>query len=89
MAVVVVSAAALLVRSVINLNRVDAGFDPRGTVTFSVALPPNAYPAAEGVERFSQIVSDHLRRIPSVTDVAAGSSLPMGPWPGCAMASMI
>jgi putative ABC transport system permease protein len=78
MAVVVVTAAALLVRSVINLNRVDAGFDPRGTLTFSVALPPNAYPSAESVERFSQAAIEQLRTMPGTSDVAAGSSLPMG-----------
>lgn len=78
MAVVVVTAAALLVRSVINLNRVDAGFDPRGTLTFSVALPANAYPQPESVERFSLAAGDHLRGIAGVSDVAAGSGLPIG-----------
>jgi putative ABC transport system permease protein len=78
MAVVVLAAAGLLVRSVINLNRVDAGFNPRGALTFSVALPPAAYPRAEAVDQFTRAVVDRLSEVPGVSAAAAGSGLPVG-----------
>lgn len=78
MAVVVLTGAALLARSVGSLNRVDAGFDPMGVLTFSVALPEAAYPQAEQIETFSHTVVERLRQVPTVETAAAGSSLPIG-----------
>ena len=78
MAVVILTAAGLLVRSVINLNRVDAGFDPRDTLTFSVALPPGAYPRADRIEQFARTTVAQLAHIPAVSMAAAGSGLPLG-----------
>ncbi len=78
MAVVILAAAGLLVRSVINLNRVDAGFNPRNTLTFSVALPAGVYPRADSVEQFARATLEQLAHIPAVSVAAAGSGLPMG-----------
>lgn len=78
MAVVILTAAGLLARSVINLNQVDAGFDPRDTLTFSVALPPGAYPRADNIEQFARTAVEQLARIPAVSLAAAGSGLPLG-----------
>lgn len=78
MAVVVLTAAALLARSVGNLNRVDAGFDSSGVLTFSVALPEASYPHQEQIETFSDAVLERLRQLPLVEAAAAGSSLPIG-----------
>jgi len=78
MAVMVLTVAGLLVRSMINLNRVDAGFDPRETLTFAIALPPGSYPRADSVEQFAGAAVAQLARIPGVTVAAAGSGLPLG-----------
>lgn len=78
MAVVILTAAGLLARSVINLNQVDTGFDPRDTLTFSVALPPGAYPRADHIEQFARTAVEQLAHIPAVSVAAAGSGLPMG-----------
>jgi hypothetical protein len=40
LAVIVVAGAGLLLRTVDNLNAVDAGFDRSRLVTFSITLPP-------------------------------------------------
>jgi putative ABC transport system permease protein len=79
MAALVLSAAALLVRSILNLNQVNAGFDPRGVVAFSVALPPGPYPGSTQIDGFSRAVLERLREMPAVEAVAAGSTVPLGP----------
>lgn len=78
MAVVVLTAAALLARTVVNLNRVAAGFNPAGVLTFSVALPPGRYQRAEAIDTFSRAIVERLRQIPTVSHAAVGSGLPIG-----------
>jgi putative ABC transport system permease protein len=78
LAVVVLTAAGLLARSVVNLNRVTAGFNPGAVLTFSVALPPARYPRAGQIDDFSRAVVERLRQVPTVRDAAAGSGLPIG-----------
>lgn len=79
MAVIVLAAAGLLVRSVVNLNRVASGFDPGPVLTFSVALPQGRYQLADQVDVFARTIIDRLRQVPAVRYAAAGSALPMGP----------
>src|SRR5690606_35596623 len=42
-AVVLLVGAALMMRTLTNLNAIDAGFDPEGVVSFHVALPSDRY----------------------------------------------
>ena len=78
MAVVVLAAAALLMRSMAHLERIDPGFDSARVLTFSVALPPAGYPQPAAVARFAREIVDRLRRLPGVTFAAAGSASPLG-----------
>jgi predicted permease len=65
----------LLVRTIHNLGRVDAGFDPNGLVLFRLdpnqgrpaAAPGRATPAAPLTAGFVQDLLDRLRAIPGVT----------------------
>jgi predicted permease len=72
--------AALLVRSLIELNRTDPGFNPRGVLTFSISLPQTMYSKPESMGRFHVALADRLRRIPGVLHAGAATSLPWTGW---------
>jgi putative ABC transport system permease protein len=78
LAVLVLTLAGFLARSVINLNSIETGLGEQAAMTFAVALPESAYPSADSAARFRDDVIDRLERIPGVTHVAASSALPVG-----------
>ena len=78
LAVLVLVLAGVLARTVIGLNRVDAGFGPRDVVAFSIALPETKYRDADQVQRFRDALLSALEALPAVSNVAAGSALPIG-----------
>jgi putative ABC transport system permease protein len=74
-AVMLVIGAGLLVQTVYNLTRIDAGFDRSRLVTFSMTLPmANSEPVTRA--QAYQRVLDRLRSIPGVLGTAAMSGLP-------------
>jgi putative ABC transport system permease protein len=75
LAVMLVAGAGLLIRSFINLMRVDVGFDSAQLRTFSVVLPAASYDAQRRVGFFAELES-RLRALPGVQGVAAMSGLP-------------
>ena len=77
LAVALVIGAGLLLRTVLNLVQVDAGFNRRQLVTFAVSLPQGVrYGKPTDVTGFYQRLTDDLRRLPGVRSVAAMSGLP-------------
>lgn len=75
LAVVLVASAGLLVRSLSNLMKVDAGFNRSQLVTFGVVLPPATYGAQQRVDFFARLEAQ-LDAIPGVDSVASMSGLP-------------
>jgi predicted permease len=75
-AVALVLAAGLLLRTVVNLTRVDAGFNRSHLVTFGISLPNAAYGRPEQVVGFYRQLLDGLRATPGVQSVAAMTGLP-------------
>ena len=76
LAVVLVAGAGLMVRTVLNLMHVDAGFDRSRLVTFAVALPPATYPTFDAqVQLYSRLI-DRLGTMPETAGGAAVSGLP-------------
>jgi putative ABC transport system permease protein len=74
-AVMLVIGAGLLVRTVYNLTRIDAGFDRSRLVTFSMTLPmANSDPDTRA--QAYQRVLNSLRSVPGVLGTAAMSGLP-------------
>jgi putative ABC transport system permease protein len=74
-AVMLVIGAGLLVQTVHNLTRIDAGFDRSRLVTFSMTLPmANSDPDTRA--QAYQRVLDRLRSVPGVLGTAAMSGLP-------------
>jgi putative ABC transport system permease protein len=76
LALVLLTGAGLLVRSVDRLRRVDPGFDPRAVLTLRVSLPP-AYLGAERSGPFYAQLIERVRGIPGVVDAAAVDSVPL------------
>ena len=76
LAVALVIGAGLLLRTVMNLANVDAGFNRSQLVTFAVALPNAAYSKPEQVRTFYTRLLEQLRASGGVQSVAAMSGLP-------------
>src|SRR5947209_4965889 len=77
LAVVLLVGAGLLIRSFMQLQQVNPGFEPRGVLTMMVSLPANKY--AEDVQRdaFMRQVLERVRALPGVKSAAAITTLPM------------
>ena len=76
LAVMLVTGAGLLLKTVYNLVNVDAGFDRARLVTFQMALPAVNYPAAAGRAQLYQRLLERLRAVPGVQAATAMSGLP-------------
>ena len=75
LAVMLVIAAGLLVRTVYNLTRVDAGFDRSRMVTFSMTLPPGDSEAGGRAAALQRLLNT-VRQVPGVQAATAMSDLP-------------
>jgi predicted permease len=69
--------AGLMIRTVAELNGVNAGFDPRNVLSMYVFAPADEKTAERKVALFDR-VSDVLARIPGVERVSAINHLPIG-----------
>jgi len=76
LAVVLVVGAGLMVRTILNLSRVDAGFDRSRLATFSLDLPSANYGDSAGRARFFARLVEALRAVPGVQGATAMSGLP-------------
>ena len=75
LALMLVVGAGLLVRTVYNLSRVDAGFDRSRMVTFSMTLPPGSSDGGGRVAALQRLL-DAVRQIPGTQAATAVSDLP-------------
>ena len=76
LAVILVTGASLLIRTVYNLANVDAGFNRSRLVTFSINLPEMTYPGGMiRVQTFQRLL-DALRAVPGVEAATAMWGLP-------------
>jgi len=76
LAVTLVVGAGLLLRTVGNLSRVDAGFNRANLVTFGVSLPNATYPNISDRHTFQQRLTWQLAATPGVLSVALAYGLP-------------
>jgi predicted permease len=75
--VVLVVAAGLLLRTLLELNRVELGFEPEGVLTAQLQLPVPDYPDAERVTRFYRDLIARLEQAPGVLAAGAVRVLPL------------
>jgi predicted permease len=76
-ALVLLVGAALLMRSVWQLSRVDAGYDTTGIFTFQVAAGSPDLNDRASVSRFQYVFMDRLKALPGVESVGFISTLPL------------
>jgi putative ABC transport system permease protein len=76
LAVIVVIAAGLLVRTVYNLTNVDAGFNRSRLVTFSITLPRTTYPQAAARMQVYRSLIEKIRAVPGVQNASGMTGLP-------------
>jgi len=69
LAVVLLAGSGLMLRAFWKLRQVDLGFDPSNALSFTVLLPPRAYPVPEHL-RFSQRLLEKLSALPGVKAAA-------------------
>jgi putative ABC transport system permease protein len=76
LALVLLSCAGLLIRSLDRLNRSDPGFRSNNVLSAAITLPPARYPR-ERLSAFVSQIEDRLRRLPGVVSVGDVVILPL------------
>jgi len=77
LALVLLAGAGLLVRSFVQLQQVDPGFNPKNLLTAFVMLPPSKYPEPQRQAGFFHEVMDRTASLPGVECAGAADSAPM------------
>jgi predicted permease len=83
LALVLLAAAGLLVRSLRNLRSVQPGFDATNVTTMSLSLPNGSYRSYTKASAFYQAVTSRVRALPGVVAVGFGGELPLAGEEGC------
>ena len=76
MAMVLLLASGLLVRSLDKIEQVKTGFDPRGVMSAELSLPTTVYKGDEQQIAFFNSLEEPLSHIPGVTHAAITNALP-------------
>jgi putative ABC transport system permease protein len=84
MALVLLAAGGLMLKSFVNLRNVQSGVDGENVLTFNVTLPFARYEEEEHIFRFQQEFVERVGALAGVQTVSATSSLPLGGGGGCA-----
>jgi len=74
--VVLLVGAGLMVRTVVNIQRIDPGFTADGILTFRLSVPFSRYRSREAANAFGQQFRETLAATPGVSGVGAISHLP-------------
>ena len=91
LAVVLVAAAGLMLRSANQLRRVEPGVNPEGLLTLKVAVPAMRYRTFTEVSGFYKQLGERVAALPGVQSVASGplplesASSAIGGWYGCSL----
>ena len=75
--VVLALAAGLLIRSLIELQRIDLGFDPNHVLTAQLQVPATDYRQPADVVRFHRQVTERVAQIPGVRVAGSVRVLPL------------
>jgi predicted permease len=77
LSLVLLMGAAVMVRSLLALRHVDAGFDPRGVLTMRVSPPDTRYNTADKFLSFVDRALQGVRALPGVESAGAIDDLPV------------
>jgi len=76
LAVLLLAAAGLTLKSFWRSQQVPLGFSPRGVLTMSIALPPSRYDSPEKIVRFYDQLVEKVRWLPGVSAAAICNNAP-------------
>jgi len=76
LAVVLLAAAGLTLKSFWRSQQVPLGFDPRGVLTMTIALPPSRYDSPEKVVRFYDQLLEKVKLLPGASAAAICNNAP-------------
>jgi putative ABC transport system permease protein len=77
LSLVLLAGAGVMMRSLLALQHVDAGFDPRNVLTMQVSLPETRYKTPVQTTAFFDAALQRIRTLPGVQDAAAVDDLPL------------
>ncbi|MCI0605618.1 ABC transporter permease [bacterium] len=77
LAIVLLSGAGLLIRSLHSLVDVSPGFNPQNVLRFTIQNPESRYPERAQVGVFHLALLERLKNVPGIKDAAAASLLPL------------
>jgi len=77
LALLLLCGAGLMLRTFLQLNRVNPGFQTEHLLTMKIALPSGEYPRIEQTSVYLDRLLERLRALPGVQSVAAASTLPL------------
>ncbi len=69
--------ASLVARSLLNLERMDKGFDSEGRLTFNVGMPATRFPDAPAMHAFYRRLVEAIAARPEFTDVGTTTAFPL------------
>jgi putative ABC transport system permease protein len=78
LAVVLLTGAGLMLRTLWSLEHIDLGFRPSGVLTMRVSLPETTYKTGADVVGFYTRLNDGVRALPGVVSAGAARALPLG-----------
>ena len=78
LAVILLTGSGLLIRSFVELTRVNPGFQPEGAMAIRVTFQGELYRTGDPVRRRIVEIEERLRALPGVAAVGTGSVLPLG-----------
>ncbi len=84
-AMVLLAAAGLLIRSLQSLRNVNPGFDPSGVMVADLALPFNEYRTYDRTTEFYRLLTQRLEELPSIQVASVGSVVPLEAEDGCSV----
>ena len=79
LATMLVVTAALLLQSLVRLQRVPLGFEPDGVITARVSTPRTKYPSAAATLEFQRMLLGSIESLASVRAVGVMTSAPFAP----------
>jgi putative ABC transport system permease protein len=77
LAVTLLGAGALLVRSFDRLRQIDLGFDSRNAVAIEIALPPDRYPSHAARVLAIDAILQRVRALPGLTAAGTTTNVPL------------
>jgi putative ABC transport system permease protein len=77
LSLVLLIGAGLMVRSFVELQRVDPGYDAQGVLTFGLQLPGARYPDPTDRDLFQRQLQERLSGLPGVVGVSGAFPIPL------------